>query len=80
MAQYDVIHKVTGETKQISCSVHEITAWYEANPEWKRDWSHGCAAAAEVGEWKDKLIQKCPGWNDVLGEASKQPGSYVKKI
>ena len=80
MAQYDVINKVTGETKQIECSVHDITAWYEANPEWQRDWSHGCASAQDMGEWKDKLIKKHAGWNDVLGEAAKQPGSRVKKL
>ena len=80
MAQYDVINKVTGETKVIECSVHDITAWYEANPEWKRDWSHGCASAQDMGEWKDKLIKKHGGWNDVLGAAAAAPGSYVKKI
>lgn len=80
MAQYDVIHKTTGETKVVECSVHEIMDWYEANPDWQRDWSYGSAAAAEVGEWKDKLIKKHAGWNDILGEAGKQPGSRVKKI
>ena len=34
----------------------------------------------EVGEWKDKLITKNPGWNDVLHKASKSPGSRVEKI
>ena len=80
MAKYDVIHKETGETKVIDVSVHEITAWYEANPEWKRDWSQGCASAQEMGEWKDKLRQKHSGWNDVLKQASKVPGSYVKTL
>jgi len=80
MAQYDVIHKTTGETKVVECSVHEIMEWYEANPDWQRDWSYGTAAAAEVGEWKDKLIKKHAGWNDILGKAGEQPGSRVKKI
>ena len=80
MAQYDVINKTTGETKVIECSVHEITDWYEANPDWHRDWSYGFAATAEIGEWKDKLIKKHAGWNDILGKAGEQPGSYVKKI
>ena len=80
MAQYDVINHATGETKVIECSVHDITAWYEANPEWKRDWSQGCAAAQEMGEWKDKLVKKHAGWNDVLGKASEVRGSRVKKI
>ena len=34
----------------------------------------------EVGDWQNKLISKNPGWNDVLGRASKMPGSNVKKI
>ena len=80
MAIYPIIHKETGETKVIEMSVHEITGWYEANPEWKRDWSQGCSTPGEVGEWKDKLIQKNPGWNEVLGRAQKMPGSRVKKI
>jgi len=80
MAIYPIIHKETGETKVVEMSVHEITQWYKNNPEWSRDWSEGCASAADVGEWKDKLIQKHPGWNEVLDRASKAPGSKVKKI
>lgn len=34
----------------------------------------------EVGEWKNKLIQSKPGWNQVLEKASKAPGSRVTKI
>ena len=34
----------------------------------------------EVGEWKDKLRKKAPGWNDVLRKASKSPGSRVKTL
>jgi hypothetical protein len=80
MAIYPIINKNTGEKKVIEMSVHEITKWYEENPEWKRDWSEGCASAGELGEWKDKLIQKHPGWNEVLDRASRAPGSRVKKI
>ena len=80
MAIYPIIHKETGEKKVIEMSVHEITQWYQDNPEWKRDWSEGCATPGEVGEWKDKLISKHPSWNSVLEKASKAPGSTVKKI
>ena len=80
MPQYDVIHKETGETQTIECSVHDIMDWYTKNPGWSRDWSYGCATAQEVGEWKDKLRVKAPGWNDVLGNASKMRGSVVKKL
>lgn len=34
----------------------------------------------EVGEWKNKLVSKHPGWNDVLLKASKAPKSNVKPI
>ena len=80
MAIYPIIHKETGETKVIEMSVHVITQWYNDNPEWQRDWSQGSASPGEVGEWKDKLVQRNPGWNDVLGRAAKMPGSNVKKI
>ena len=34
----------------------------------------------EVGEWQNKLVQKNPGWNEVLTRASKMPGAVVKPI
>lgn len=80
MAIYPIIHKETGEKKVIEMSVHEITQWYQDNPEWKRDWSEGCATPGEVGDWQNKLVSKHPGWNDVLGRAAKMPGSNIKKI
>lgn len=80
MAIYPIINKETGEQRTIEMSVHEITQWYKDNPEWQRDWSEGCASIGEVGDWRNKLISKNPGWNDVLAKASKVPGSRVKKI
>ena len=80
MAIYPIISKDTGEKKVIEMSVHDITQWYVDNPDWKRDWSEGCATPGEVGDWQNKLIAKNPGWNDVLHKASKAPGSRVKKI
>lgn len=80
MAIYPIINKDTGETKVIEMSVHEITDWYKNNPEWKRDWSQGCASPGEVGDWKDKLIKSKPGWNEVLDKVSRVPGSKVKKL
>jgi hypothetical protein len=80
MAIYPIINKETGETKVIEMSVHDVIEWYEDNSEWQRDWSQGCATPGEVGEWKDKLIAKNPGWNDVLGLVQKMPGSRVTKI
>ena len=81
MAQYHVIKPETGETQIVECSIHDILDWYKANPGWERDWSYGSASiTSEVGEWREKLVSKKPGWNDVLGAAAKAPGSYVKKI
>ncbi len=80
MAIYPIVHKETGEKRIIEMSVHDIQEWYKDNPEWKRDWSEGCASPGEVGDWQNKLISKNPGWNDVLGRAAKMPGSNVKKI
>lgn len=80
MALYPIIHKETGEKKVVEMSVHDIMQWYEENPEWKRDWSEGCATPGEVGEWRNKLINKHPSWNTVLENASKAPRSTVKKL
>ncbi len=77
---YPVINSTTGERKDIKLSSDEIMKWYEENPDWKRDWSEGCAGFGEVGEWKDTLIKKNPGWNEVLTKASQQPGANVKPI
>lgn len=80
LAIYPIIHKETGEKKVIEMSVHDITQWYKDNPEWKRDWSEGCASPGEVGDWQNKLVSKYPDWNTVLDRAGKMPGSKVKKI
>ena len=73
MATYPVINKKTGEQKDVVLSVHDWTQWCEDNPDWQRDWSDPstCTAAQEVGEWKDKLRKKHPGWNEVLKGAQK---------
>ena len=47
MAIHPIIHKETGETKVIEMSVHDITEWYQNNPEWKRDWPSGCASSVQ---------------------------------
>ena len=82
MATYPVIHKETGEQKDVSMSVHEWSKWCEENPDWQRDWSDPstCPGSGEVGDWKDKLRKKNPGWNDVLQRAQKMPGSTIKKL
>lgn len=80
MAIYPVTHKETGEKKIVEMSVNDIMQWYQDNPQWKRDWSEGCATPGEIGDWRNKLTSKHPSWNDVLGKAQKMPGSTVKKL
>ncbi len=79
MATYKVINPETGEKKEVVCSVHEIMNWYDENPGWERDWSHGCAAMAELGEWKTTNVKKNPGWKDVLDQVRKVPGNTLAK-
>jgi len=80
MPTYPLIHKETGEKKELSMTMLEYMKWKEQNPEWDKDWSAGVAGVGEVGEWKDKLIRKNPSWNTVLERAGKMPGSNVKRI
>lgn len=80
MAIYPIYNPETGEKKVIEMSVNDIMEWYENNKPWVRDWSEGCAAPAELGEWKDRLISKHPSWNEVLNKVGKAPKSSVKKI
>lgn len=80
MPIYPVKNLTTGETKVLEMSISQYTQWKSENPEWDKDWSQGCASIGEVGEWKNKLVSKNPGWNEVLEKASKAPGSKVKKI
>lgn len=82
MPVYPVVNTKTGEQKEVEMSIHNWDQWKNDNPDWIRDWSDPstCPSPGEVGDWKNKLISKNPGWNDVLAKASKSPGSRVKKI
>ncbi len=82
MPVYPVVNTQTGEQKEVEMSIHDWDQWKVDNPDWIRDWSDPatCPSPGEVGEWKDKLINRNPGWNDVLAKASRAPGSTVKKI
>lgn len=80
MPTYPVKNLKTGEEQELSMSVKDYEAWRKENPDWDKDWSKGCAAAQEVGDWQNKLISKNPGWNDVLRKAGKAPGSNVKTL
>ena len=83
MAFYNVINPETGETKVVERPMtgdNTITEWYEENPGWERDWSHGAAlVTADVGDWKTRNVKKHPGWKEVLDGALKAPGSTLDK-
>ncbi len=81
MAFYNVINPETGETKVVERPMtgsDTILEWYEENPGWERDWSHGGAGISSgVGDWKSKNVNKNPGWKDVLDAVKKVPGNNV---
>ena len=80
MSTYPVIHKETGEQKEVEMSVFEWDKWKEDNPDWQRDWSDPSTApgVGEHGEWKDKLNKKHPGWTEVLKKVEQAPGANIK--
>lgn len=77
---YPVKNLKTGEEKELGMTISDYTQWRKDNPDWDKDWSKGCAAAQEVGDWRNKLTSKHPSWNDVLLKASKAPKSNVKPL
>tara|TARA_Y100001970_G_C13714610_1_gene593638 strand:- start:308 stop:556 length:249 start_codon:yes stop_codon:yes gene_type:complete len=82
MATYPVVNSKTGEQKEVAMSITEWSKWCEDNPDWKRDWSDPSTmpGVGEVGDFRDKLRKKHPGWNDVLRKAQKAPGSTIKTL
>jgi len=81
MATYPVFNSKTGEQKEVVMSITEWDQWREDNPDWTRDYSDPSTmpGVGEVGEWKDKLRMKHPGWNEVLNKVGKTPGANVRK-
>ena len=76
MATYPVVNTETGEQKEVVMSVHDWDQWREDNPDWLRDYSDPSTmpGVGEVGEWRDQLINKNPGWGEVLKKADKAGG------
>ena len=76
MATYPVKNKETGETKEVVMSVHSWDQWTKDNPNWQRDYSDPSTmpGVGEVGEWRDKLVNKNPGWGEVLKKSEKAGG------
>ena len=76
MATYPVIHKETGEQKEVQMSITEWSQWCKDNPDWHRDWSDPSTmpGVGEVGEWRDKLNNKHPGWKEITVKAERSGG------
>jgi len=77
MATYPVVNQETGEQKEIVMSVYDWDQWKTDNPDWIRDFSDPSTMpglGVEVGEWQDKLVNKNPGWGEVLQKAEKAGG------
>ena len=76
MATYPVVNTKTGEQKEVVMSIMEWDKWKDDNPDWTRDYSDPSTVpgVGEVGEWRDKLITKHPGWNEILKKSEKTAG------
>ena len=76
MATYPVVNQKTGEQKEVVMSVHKWTQWTEENPDWGRDYSDPSTlpGVGEVGEWRDKLVNKNPGGGEVLKKSEEAGG------
>mgnify|MGYP001296768269 FL=1 len=76
MATYPVVNTKTGEQKEVAMSIKEWDQWREDNPDWTRDWSDPSTmpGVGEVGEWRDKLENKHPGWKEITDKAKKAGG------
>ena len=76
MATYPVKHKETGETKDVVMSIHDWDQWRDDNPDWERFFTpeNSPSLGLEIGEWRDKLVNKNPGWGEILNKAGKSGG------
>ena len=76
MATYPVVNTKTGEQKEVAMSIKEWDQWREDNPDWTRDWSDPSTmpGVGEVGEWRDKLNNKHPGWKEITDKAERSGG------
>ena len=77
MATYPVINKETGEEKEVVMSVHDWDQWKTDNPDWERFFTPENSPSLgleTVGDWKDKLVNKNPGWGEILKKADKSGG------
>ena len=76
MATDPVINKETGEQKEVKMSVHAWDQWKTDNPDWERSFTpeNSPSLGVEVGEWRDKLVNRNPGWGEILKKSEKSGG------
>ena len=76
MATYPVINKETGEEKEVVMSIHDWDQWKTDNPNWERYFTpeNSPSLGLEVGELRDKLVNKNHGWGEILNKAGKSGG------
>jgi len=74
MPTYPVKNLKTEEKKELCMTMKEYEQWRKDNPDWDKDWQAGVASAGEVGEWRDKLTKKQPGWGEILKKTEKGAG------
>ena len=82
MATYPVVNTKTGDRKEVVMSVNDWDQWCTDNPDWSRDYSDPSTVpgVGEVGDWKQKLVNRKPVWNEVLERVQKYPGAQKQKI
>ena len=81
MATYPIKNTKTGETKEVVMSVHDWDQWKIDNPDWDRYFTpDNSPGVGEVGDWKQRLVNRKPGWNEVLERVQKYPGAQKQKI
>ena len=82
MATYPVVNTKTGDKKEVVMSINDWDQWCADNPDWSRDYSDPSTVpgVGEVGDWKQKLVNRKPGLNEVLERVQKYPGAQKQKI
>ena len=73
MATYPVKHTETGETKEVTMSVHDWDQWKLDNPDWIRDFSDPstCPSSGNIGDPRAQLYKTHPGWKEVMNGVKK---------
>tara|TARA_E500000331_G_scaffold324684_1_gene341188 strand:- start:476 stop:691 length:216 start_codon:yes stop_codon:yes gene_type:complete len=50
MPTYPLIHKETGEQKELVMTMVEYVQWCKDNPDWKKDWSDKSTQSVTYGD------------------------------